>query len=163
MSDFLFWLRNFFFLISYINNADFCLFLLNHMLEEKENRPQECLNMSLGELLKNMCLLSGELNHPLDSLTVMTAMGASALTHMKKPTFTHQKCLHFLCESHSKTTKWTDSDIRDINSFFFFSIFLQIWVPVLCNDLMQFNCPLFDFQASFPKMLFPNCTVHSEW
>lgn len=83
LSGFLFRLRNFFCLISYINNADFSLFLLNHLVEEKTNRIQECLNMSLGEMLQYMCLLLGELNHSVDSLTAMAAMGASTLLTCK--------------------------------------------------------------------------------
>lgn len=39
--------------------------------------------MSLGEMLKYMCLLSSELNQPQDSLTAMTAMGVSTPTRAK--------------------------------------------------------------------------------
>lgn len=61
--------------------------------------------MSLGEVFQYMCLLLGELNHSIDSLTAMTAMGASTLTHVQTPTCTHQKCLHFVLESHSRTAE----------------------------------------------------------
>jgi len=78
------------------------------MLEEKENRLHECLNMRLGEMLKYIFLLLGELIHSLDSLTSMTAVGASTLNRMQKPACTRQKWLHFLLEFHYRTAKWTD-------------------------------------------------------
>lgn len=100
-------------------------------------------------------------DHSLDS---MTAMGASILAHVQKPTYIKQKCLHFLLESHSRSTKWNGYDVRAEN---YFSLFL--FIPpfrfgdaALFNDMMQFNCSSFHFQVSFPKVLFPNDIVHSK-
>lgn len=111
-------------------------------------------------MLKYISLLLGQVNHSLDS---MTATQALILTHVQKPTYIHHKCLHFLLESYSKRTKWNYYDVRAKN---YFSLFLFIlpftWGALaLFNELMQFNCSSFHFQASLPKVLFPNDIVHS--
>lgn len=112
-------------------------------------------------MLKYICLLSGEVNHSLDS---RTAIGASILTHVQKPTYLKQKYLHFLLESHSRRRRWNCYDVRAKN---YFSLFL--FIPpfsfggaALFNDIMQFNCSSFHFQVSFPKVLFLNDIVHSK-
>lgn len=82
----------------------------------------------------------------------------------KKPTYTHQKCLHFLFESHSRRTKWNIYDVRAKNYFplFLFIPPFRFGSPALFNGLLQFNCSSFHFQASLPKVLFLNDIVHSK-
>lgn len=41
-------------------------------------------------------------------------------------------------------------------------LFIYFRFGALYIGLIQFNCSLFHFQASFPKVLLPNCIVHWE-
>lgn len=109
-------------------------------------------------MLKYISLLSAEVNHS------MTAMWASVQSHVQKPTYMHQKCLHFLPESHSRRTKWNGYDVRakDYFPLFLFIPPFRFGGPALFNGLLQFNCSSFYFQASLPKVLFLNDIVHSK-
>lgn len=58
-----------------------------------------------------------------------------------------------------KKIKWLWCQSQELFLFIPFYSPFRFGCPALFNELMQFNCSSFNFQASLPKVLFPN--VHS--